>query len=132
MATYLIHVQPNPIVRASASTSSTASSQKSDPQRKSWWTPLFGLSSKPDYIDSKNSDKITANNTTSSARTGARSESDLGQKPVISRVSPANFTNEKVRKLRMLMMEMELFHDAMNHSAMASRLASDFYDRLDR
>ncbi|KAI3670971.1 hypothetical protein L1987_87616 [Smallanthus sonchifolius] len=133
MAAYLIPVQPPLIVRASASTSSsTAGSQKSDPQRKSWWTPLFGWSSEPDYIDSKNTDKITANNTTSSVKSGARSESNLDQKPVRSRVSPANFTDEKARKLRMLTMETESFHVAMYHSAIASRLASDFSDRLDR
>ncbi|KAL8239773.1 hypothetical protein R6Q59_016340 [Mikania micrantha] len=119
MALYLTPLQPPLVVRASASSSGN---RKPDPQRKSWWTPLFGWSSDPDYIDShKNS-----TNTTS------LSDSDPDQRTVRSRVSPANFTDEKARKLRMMTMESESFHDAMYHSAIASRLASDFSDRSDR
>ncbi|KAI3495891.1 hypothetical protein L1887_38238 [Cichorium endivia] len=129
MAASLMPIQPPVIVRASASTSGN---QKSDTQRKSWWTPLFGWSSEPDYIDSGNIDKSKKNNTTFSARSGTASESDLDQRPVRSRISPGNFTEEKARKLRMLTMETESFHDAMYHSAIASRLASDFSDRSDQ
>ncbi|KAL8209372.1 hypothetical protein R6Q57_006104 [Mikania cordata] len=123
MALYLTPLQPPLVVRASAATSASSSgNRKPDPQRKSWWTPLFGWSSDPDYIDShKNS-----TNTTS------LSDSDPDQRTVRSRVSPANFTDEKARKLRMMTMETESFHDAMYHSAIASRLASDFSDRSDR
>ncbi|XP_023736018.1 uncharacterized protein LOC111883920 [Lactuca sativa] len=128
MAASLMPIQPPVIVRASASTSGN---QKSDSQRKSWWTPLFGWPSEPDYIDSGNIDKSRKNNTTFSAKSGATSDSDLDQRPVRSRISPGSFTEEKARKLRMLTMEMESFHEAMYHSAIASRLASDFSDRSD-
>ncbi|KVI01278.1 uncharacterized protein LOC112500029 [Cynara cardunculus var. scolymus] len=133
MAASLMPIQPPVVVRASASTSGH---QKSDSQRKSWWTPLFGWSSEPDYIDSGNADNCRKNTTTTttttlSARSGAISELDLDQRTVRSRISPGNFTEEKARKLRMLTKETESFHDAMYHSAIASRLASDFSDRSD-
>lgn len=127
-------IQPPIVVRASATTATaTAGHQKSDSQRKSWWTPLFGWSSEPDYIDAGNTENSRKINTTTtlSARSGAVSESDLDQRTVRSRISPGNFTEEKARKLRMLTKETESFHDAMYHSAIASRLASDFSDRSD-
>ncbi|XP_076918243.1 uncharacterized protein LOC143578604 [Bidens hawaiensis] len=132
MAANLMPVQPSLITRASASGASTSGNRKSDAPRKSWWTPLFGWSSEPDYIESTNSDKTKVNNKKSfSNKSGDDSELDLGQKIPKSRVSSANFTDEKARKLRMLTMETESFHDAMYHSAIASRLASDFSDRSD-
>ncbi|KAK1418518.1 hypothetical protein QVD17_27663 [Tagetes erecta] len=120
MALNLIPVQPSLIVRSSL-TSGNQNSSDQQSQRKSWWSPLFGWSSEPDYIDSTNT-----------VRSGSISEPDPDQKTVRSRVSPTNFTDEKARKLRMLTMETETFHDAMYHSAIASRLASDFSDRSDR
>ncbi|KAI3701477.1 hypothetical protein L6452_26583 [Arctium lappa] len=134
MAASLMQIQPPVVVRASTS---TAGHHKSDSQRKSWWTPLFGWSSEPDYIDSGNTENSRKNTTTTtttttlSTRSGAVSESDLDQRTVRSRISPVNFTEEKARKLRMLTKETESFHDAMYHSAIASRLASDFSDRSD-
>ncbi|KAK9069089.1 hypothetical protein SSX86_013205 [Deinandra increscens subsp. villosa] len=96
--------------------------------RKSWWTPLFGWSSDPDYIidSATNTDQIKPNNITFSATIS--DQSGLDRKAVRS---PAKFTEEKARKLRMLTMETESFPDAMYHSAIASRLASDFSDRSD-
>ncbi|KAK9071939.1 hypothetical protein SSX86_008370 [Deinandra increscens subsp. villosa] len=116
MAASLMSFQPQSVVRASAS-----GHQKSDSHRKNWWTPLFGWPSEPDYII----------NTDKNRPTNATSESDLDQRAVRSRKSPVNFTDEKAKKLRMLTMETESFHDAMYHSAIASRFASDFSDRHD-
>ncbi|KAJ0799837.1 hypothetical protein HanPI659440_Chr03g0096001 [Helianthus annuus] len=103
-------------------------SSDSQPKTNNWWTPLFGWSSEPDYI---NTDKNRTNNSTLSAKSSANSGSDLDQRPVKSRISPVKFTDEKARKLRMLTSETESFHDAMYHSAIASRFASDFSDRFD-
>lgn len=100
--------------------STTTTSGNSESHRKNWWTPLFGWSSEPDYID------YTNNNSTFLAKSGSISESDLDRKTI---KSPTNFTDEKARKLRMLTVETASFHDAMYHSAIASRLASDFSDR---
>nr|XP_043627954.1 uncharacterized protein LOC122599494 [Erigeron canadensis] len=114
MAANLLPVPPPSLtVRSSA-----GGNQKPDSQRKNWWTPLFGWSSEPDYIDT--------------AKSGFVSEPDLDRKTIINRSpAPAKFTDEKARKLRMLTVETETFHDAMYHSAIASRLASDFSDRSD-
>ncbi|XP_071726758.1 uncharacterized protein [Rutidosis leptorrhynchoides] len=108
MAASLMPIQP-PLA-----TATNSGNQKSDSQRKNWWTPLFGWSSEPDYIDSTNTDKITAVSDLRTVR------------------STAKFTDEKARKLRMLTVETESFHDSMYHSAIASRLASDFSDRTDQ
>ncbi|KAJ0482986.1 hypothetical protein HanIR_Chr13g0659961 [Helianthus annuus] len=67
----------------------------------------------------------------SAAERGVTSGSDLDQRPVKSRISPVKFTDENARKLRMLTSETESFHDVMYHSAIASRFASDFSDRVD-
>ncbi|KAL4573247.1 hypothetical protein LXL04_020046 [Taraxacum kok-saghyz] len=131
MAANLIPIQPPVVIRASTSTStSTSGNQKSDLQCKSWWTPLFGWSSEPDYIhDSATIDKSRKNNTTFLA-------------PILNPIwtidwsglvyLKENFTEEKARKLWMLTMETTSFHDAMYHFAIASRLASDFSDRCDQ
>ncbi|KAI3805622.1 hypothetical protein L1987_28170 [Smallanthus sonchifolius] len=122
MAANLTPFPPPSVVRSSGH-------QKSDSQQKNWWTPLFGWSSEPDYINSVNTD--LTNNSSFPARSNADSESDLDHRRVRSRKSPVNFTDQKARKLRMLTTETASFHDAMYHSAIASRFASDFSDRSD-
>ncbi|KAM0037144.1 hypothetical protein Hdeb2414_s0014g00434821 [Helianthus debilis subsp. tardiflorus] len=118
-----------PPIQLHSTVRTTAGHHSSDSQPKNnWWTPLFGWSSEPDYI---NTDKNRTNNSTLSAKSSANSGSDLDQRPVKSRISPVKFTDEKARKLRMLTSETESFHDAMYHSAIASRFASDFSDRFD-
>ncbi|KAH7572355.1 hypothetical protein ACOSP7_015494 [Xanthoceras sorbifolium] len=78
-----------------------------------WWTPLFGWSSEPDYI---NSDHL-------------ESEPDPDAKSARScRFVPGCFTEEKAKQLRMMTKETS-FHEAMYHSAIASRLATDFKER---
>lgn len=85
-----------------------------------WWSPLFGWSSEADYIDSE-------------SKPENRSESNLDAKSSrSSRFAPGCFTEEKAKQLRMMTKETASFHDAMYHSAIASRLASDFKFRSDR
>ncbi|XP_021764586.1 uncharacterized protein LOC110729171 [Chenopodium quinoa] len=76
-----------------------------------WWSPLFGWSAEADYIDSGS--KIEA--------TPVKSE-DVPAKPKFS----GCFTEEKARQMRLMTKETAAFHDKMYHSAIASRLASDF------
>jgi hypothetical protein len=71
-----------------------------------WWAPLLGWSDQPDYIYAQPAPEEK----TPSAAAGSRRFGVL--------------TEEKARQLRMRMMETESFHDAMYHSAIASRLAS--------
>ncbi|KAL4583961.1 hypothetical protein LXL04_008549 [Taraxacum kok-saghyz] len=79
-----------------------------------WWTPLFGLSSDPDYIQDPEP-------STDGSVTGS-SDPVNGR----SRFAPGCFTEEKAKQLRMKTSEMANFHDIMYHSAIASRLASDY------
>ncbi|XP_052199932.1 uncharacterized protein LOC127806589 [Diospyros lotus] len=80
-----------------------------------WWTPLFGWSSEPDYIHSEGNGKAKG-----------ESDSNLDPKPARSRFAPGGFTEEKARRLRMMTTDTASIHDPMYHSAIASRLASDF------
>lgn len=92
----------------------------------SWWTPLFGWSSEPDYIDSGSS--------SSAIRTGpVREISGLKSDPETgrcrSKFQPGGFTEDKAKELRRKTMQSSNFHDIMYHSAIASRLASDVSGR---
>lgn len=79
-----------------------------------WWSPLFDWSAQPDYIDSD--DK--------------QPETDRDQKPLVKpRFTPGSFTEDKAKQLRMMINETSTFHDNMYHSAIASRLASDFSNK---
>ncbi|XP_021895196.1 uncharacterized protein LOC110812684 [Carica papaya] len=86
-----------------------------------WWSPLFGWASEPDYIESDPSEH----------KKESGSESDPESKPLRSRFAPGCFTEEKAKQLRMLTRGSSSFHDVMYHSAIASRLASDFKKRSD-
>ncbi|EOA31743.1 hypothetical protein CARUB_v10014959mg [Capsella rubella] len=107
------------IISCSALSSIRASSEpgstKSDPSRKkpvssvSWWAPLFGMSSEPDYVVSSSS---SANPESDLVKTGERSQRWC-------------LTEEKAKQLRRKTAEASTFHDVMYHSAIASRLASD-------
>ncbi|KAF7152756.1 hypothetical protein RHSIM_Rhsim01G0078900 [Rhododendron simsii] len=46
-----------------------------------------------------------------------------------SRFALGTFTDEKARRLRLMTTDTGAFHDAMYHSAIASRLASEFSHR---
>ncbi|KAM3347698.1 hypothetical protein ACQJBY_021562 [Aegilops geniculata] len=76
-----------------------------------WWAPLLGWSGQPDYIDAQPAPAPAPEEERAAAGgAGARRFGVL--------------TEEKARQLRVRMMETESFHDAMYHSAIASRLAS--------
>ncbi|XP_072999023.1 uncharacterized protein [Typha latifolia] len=73
-----------------------------------WWAPIFGWPSDPHYIG------------------GGSGKTEEEHDEVTHRARRFSaLTEEKARELRMRMMETETFHDAMYHSAIASRLASD-------
>ncbi|KAJ7956636.1 Transcription activator of gluconeogenesis [Quillaja saponaria] len=118
MATNLLSIRPVGF-RVCASTGQ----RQPDPSRgrsssSHWWIPLFGLSSEPDYIDSNNK---------SSDNVAEIVKERKASKPQFA----GCFTEEKARQLRMMTKESESFHDAMYHSAIASRLALDFKNRSD-
>ncbi|TKW13738.1 hypothetical protein SEVIR_5G120500v4 [Setaria viridis] len=85
-----------------------------------WWAPLLGWSGQPDYIDAQ-----------PGAAAAEEAQHQLQQQ---TRAGAAArrfgvLTEDKARQLRMRMMETESFHDAMYHSAIASRLASAAPDK---
>ena len=75
------------------------------PEGGKWWAPLVGWSGKADYIE-----PATAMVVQEEEKASARS-------------FVGGLTEEKARQLRARMSETESFHDAMYHSAIASRLA---------
>ncbi|XP_055826869.1 uncharacterized protein LOC129895212 [Solanum dulcamara] len=92
----------------------------------SWWTPLFGWSSEPDYIvDSGSSSSIKTGQPREVS--GLKSDPETGR--CRSKFQPGCFTEDKAKELRRKTMESSNFHDIMYHSAIASRLASDVSDR---
>ncbi|KAE8682884.1 SH3 and FCH domain-containing protein [Hibiscus syriacus] len=86
-----------------------------------WFAPLFGVSSDPDYIDSDKDTELKK------SRRGEL-ETEAGQKSTIARFLPGRLTEDKARQLRMMTTSTSSFHDVMYHSAIASRLDSDFKD----
>jgi hypothetical protein len=71
-----------------------------------WWAPIVGWSGRADYIDA------------ATPVVAKEEEDDNAGKSFVG-----GLTEEKARQLRARMAEMESFHDAMYHSAIASRLA---------
>ncbi|KAH7512488.1 uncharacterized protein LOC107432392 [Ziziphus jujuba] len=119
MATNLLHFRPS-VIGACATGGHKSDLARRKSSSASWWTPLFGISSEPDYIDSDGKSD-------SQVKAGARSESVVAdQKHQRSRFAPGCFTEEKAKQLRMMTTGTDSFHDVMYHSAIASRLASDF------
>ncbi|CAK7356598.1 unnamed protein product [Dovyalis caffra] len=105
---------------------SSRSSRKTDPYGKktgssTWWAPLFGWSSSPDYINSG-----SAGGTSDDVpdKESGLLGSDKGPGPR-SRFALGSFTEEKAKQLRRKTIEGSTFHDMMYHSAIASRLALD-------
>ncbi|KAA3486077.1 plant/protein [Gossypium australe] len=128
MATNLLTFRPAGIYASAipGHTKQDPSRRKSNPSPSStnWWGPLFGMSSEPDYFDSDNK-------TDFKEKREVEPGTDTAQKSIRSKFSPGSFTEEKARQLRMMTTNTSSFHDAMYHSAIASRLASDFKDRSD-
>ncbi|GLU09771.1 hypothetical protein SLE2022_266130 [Rubroshorea leprosula] len=100
------------------------SSRRKSSSSANWWAPLFGVSPEPDYIDSEPKEVSRKN------RNG-EADPEQEQKSARPRFAPGGFTEEKARQLRLLTTETSSFHDAMYHSAIASRLASEFKSRPD-
>uniref|UniRef100_A0ACD5VKT9 Uncharacterized protein n=1 Tax=Avena sativa TaxID=4498 RepID=A0ACD5VKT9_AVESA len=89
--------------------SCAAAAKRSGSGNAKWWAPLLGWSGQPDYIEAQPT-AVPAPEPAAAAAAGARRFGVL--------------TEEKARQLRVRMMETQSFHDAMYHSAIASRLAS--------
>ncbi|KAG8388294.1 hypothetical protein BUALT_Bualt02G0110600 [Buddleja alternifolia] len=101
--------------------------RKSAPPSK-WWSPLFGWSSEPDYINSQSSTaKIEAG-----PEAFSRSEIESGRVRPDRSFFQGCFTEEKAKELRKKTIESSTFHDIMYHSAIASRLASDVSESSSR
>ncbi|XP_062179222.1 uncharacterized protein LOC133883853 [Phragmites australis] len=71
-----------------------------------WWAPLVGWSGRADYLEAP------------APAPAAEATEKAGQRAFVG-----GLTEEKARELRARMVETESFHDAMYHSAIASRLA---------
>ncbi|KAM7267682.1 hypothetical protein ACFE04_009848 [Oxalis oulophora] len=97
MATNIISFKPVTGIRACAS----SDHRRSDSKQANWWSPIFGLSNEPDYIDEVKSSSVR------------------------NRFAPGCFTAEKAKQLRLMTHGSANFHDVMYHSAIASRLATD-------
>ncbi|XP_010535132.1 PREDICTED: uncharacterized protein LOC104810503 [Tarenaya hassleriana] len=113
---------------------SSGSVKKPDPDRKkptssvSWWAPLFGWPSDPDYVNTDNSSM------SHESGPGKIEIPESGQDPGRPghRFTPGCFTEEKAKQLRRKIAEGSAFHDVMYHSAIASRLASDVSGRVEK
>ncbi|CAD6341025.1 unnamed protein product [Miscanthus lutarioriparius] len=77
-----------------------------------WWAPLLGWSGKADYLEAPAPAVAVA---------VPQDEDDAGS--AARRQFVGGLTEEKARQLRARMAQTESFHDAMYHSAIASRLA---------
>ncbi|KAL0722682.1 hypothetical protein Bca4012_037281 [Brassica carinata] len=105
-------------IRAS---SGSGSMKYPDPNRKktvSWWAPLFGIPSEPDYLNIETSSAV------------APESNGSGQDPGQKLRRRGCLTEEKARELRKKIAEASTFHEVMYHSAIASRLASDISGRV--
>ncbi|KAK8595656.1 hypothetical protein V6N13_000356 [Hibiscus sabdariffa] len=109
-----VHLRPDSVRRKSTVSSSSTS----------WFASLFGVSSDPCYVDSDNETELEKTRQ-------VESETDAGQKSARARFPPGRFTEDKARQLRMMTSNTSSFHDVMYHSAIASRLASNFKEHSD-
>ncbi|TYJ24539.1 hypothetical protein E1A91_A08G267100v1 [Gossypium mustelinum] len=82
------------------------------------------ISSEPDYIGSDKKSEVTE-------RREGGSEADPRLNMARSKFYPGCFTEKKAKQLRLMITNSSSFHDVMYHSAIASRLASDFKGRSD-
>ncbi|CAO2181099.1 unnamed protein product [Urochloa humidicola] len=111
---------PAPAARPCAASAAAAGGarMRADGGGAKWWSPLLGWSGQPDYIDAQPAVE--------------HEEPALHQHQGPRGAASRRFgvlTEDKARQLRMRMMETESFHDAMYHSAIASRLASAAPDK---
>ncbi|KQK07244.1 uncharacterized protein LOC100844466 [Brachypodium distachyon] len=102
-----VTVRPPRAVCVSASAGS-GRARAGAPEGGKWWAPLVGWSGRADYI------KAAA----PAALAVVEEEEEGAVRPFVG-----GLTEAKARQLRARMVETESFHDAMYHSAIASRLA---------
>ncbi|XP_047057594.1 uncharacterized protein LOC124664028 [Lolium rigidum] len=106
-AAFSVRRTPRPCACSAAAAAGGARFRADATGNGKWWAPLLGWSGQPDYID---------------AQPAEAPEEQRRETPAARRFGV--LTEEKARQLRVRMMETESFHDAMYHSAIASRLAS--------
>ncbi|XP_010545791.1 PREDICTED: uncharacterized protein LOC104818046 [Tarenaya hassleriana] len=110
--------------------------RKPDPNRKkpassvSWWAPLFGWSSDPDYVNAE-SCSMTRDLDPENIKIAITGSGKDPNRPG-HRFSPGCLTEEKAKQLRRKTAEGSTFHDVMYHSAIASRLATDVSGRVEK
>ncbi|OIT33024.1 PREDICTED: uncharacterized protein LOC109206546 [Nicotiana attenuata] len=95
----------------------------------SWWTPLFGWSSEPDYIGNTGSNISSNAIKTGPSKEVSAQKADPETGRCRSKFRPGCFTEDKAKELRRMTTQSSNFHDVMYHSAIASRLASDVSGR---
>ncbi|KAJ9179086.1 hypothetical protein P3X46_010910 [Hevea brasiliensis] len=120
---------------AAPTRASSGSTRKPEPSLRrpassTWWAPLFGWSSDPDYVNTTSSSG--ASSVDVSDKQSAISQFDSESDRPRPRFTLGCFTEDKARQLRKKTMENSSFHDIMYHSAIASRLASDTSGRTDK
>ncbi|KAM7262314.1 hypothetical protein ACFE04_021391 [Oxalis oulophora] len=115
MAVNNITFNPTRIRACTTSDNNRSNSNRSNTTGSpNWWSPIFGWSNEPEYIDDEpEKTEVEA----------------LTDKKV--RFVPGSFTAEKAKQLRLMTHGKENYQDVMYHSAIASRLASDFKRRED-
>uniref|UniRef100_A0A6N2K4A2 Uncharacterized protein n=1 Tax=Salix viminalis TaxID=40686 RepID=A0A6N2K4A2_SALVM len=110
-------------VRASSGSSRTPDPYGKKSGSSTWWSPLFGWSSSPDYLNGNSSTGSTSDDMPDKESGLSGSDQEPGRPR--SRFALGSFTEEKAKQLRRKTLEGSTFHDMMYHSAIASRLASD-------
>lgn len=126
MATTMLPIRPVGVMACASSGHRKPDVNSQRASSSNWWSPLFGWSAEPDYIDTDN--KRNALKVESQKLEAAVDQEDP-KAPARLRVARGSLTAEKARQLRKMTTESSTFHDVMYHSAIASRLASDFSDR---
>ncbi|CAH8390615.1 unnamed protein product [Eruca vesicaria subsp. sativa] len=104
---------------------SSGSMKNPDSNRKksvSWWAPLFGIPSDPDYLNIESSTLEPNPVQIDVSESGQDSGQKLRRRGCL--------TEEKARELRKKIAQGSTFHEVMYHSAIASRLASDISGRV--
>ncbi|GAB4855555.1 hypothetical protein Ancab_024174 [Ancistrocladus abbreviatus] len=124
MATNLLSFQVIEVRDCATSGRRISENERRKDSSPNWCSLLFGFSSDPDYIDSDKDASLKS--VTRLEVTPQRKQETTAR----SRFAPGRFTEEKARQLRKMTTDAEYFH-AMYHSAIASRLASDFSNRSD-
>lgn len=117
-------------VRASSGSPRTPDPFGKKSSSSTWWSPLFGWSSSPDYLNGNSSAGGTGDDVPDKESGFSGSDQEPGRPR--SRFALGSFTEEKAKQLRRKTLEGSTFHDMMYHSAIASRLALDGSGRQEK